>query len=177
MEWSRNSWKAMWAGPVVLVAPLPSLVMEREVHQLQGTNIYDFSCHRNTCSKRNGPWRAKKKKKKLMVFSGEVVLSLYPSFKILISTLSFEFSICFCIYLFSWFICFCLSILHESSSCSSLLLGKVNNLLKVTSVCLCSLHLQLFSPLLLEIKGQKMGLAQNFRRIFFFFWGFLVKAF
>jgi len=42
-----------------------------------------------------------KKKKKLMVFSGEVVLSLYPSFKILISTLSFEFSICFCIYLFS----------------------------------------------------------------------------
>lgn len=42
-----------------------------------------------------------KKKKKLMVFSGEVVLSLYPSFKILISTLSSEFSICFCIYLFS----------------------------------------------------------------------------
>lgn len=118
-----------------------------------------------------------KKKKKLMVFSGEVVLSLYPSFKILISTLSFEFSICFCIYLFSWFICFCLSILHESSSCSSLLLGKVNNLLKVTSVCLCSLHLQLFSPLLLEIKGQKMGLAQNFRRIFFFFLRFSRKSF
>lgn len=45
--------------------------------------------------------KRKKKKKKLMVFSGEVVLSLYPSFKILISTLSSEFSICFCIYLFS----------------------------------------------------------------------------